>query len=196
MASRAAADALHRLTTNCLTQVFFFHHPSPTWSDPCFSFRQKDLFFCHNHPCSEHSNCCMFPQDIYSRGHHSAVAKSSPGKSPLIGRFNHPGSAPTSPKAAITLIVRFQHPQIMPAEKRSSVSAATEPSKKRAPYIPRACETCRRRKVRCDGRKPCEYCIGRSFDCQYTPNLEDPRISAQGTINVQHNSKGSGWGQR
>ncbi|KIW15886.1 hypothetical protein PV08_05936 [Exophiala spinifera] len=63
----------------------------------------------------------------------------------------------------------------MPPEKRNMSQATTEPSKKRAPYTPRACDTCRKRKGRCNGRRPCEYCLGRSFQCHYTLNLDENR---------------------
>lgn len=45
--------------------------------------------------------------------------------------------------------------------------------KRRAPYAARACDACRRRKGRCDGRKPCEHCLGRSLECIYTPQPSD-----------------------
>ncbi|KAH8679199.1 hypothetical protein BGZ61DRAFT_535619 [Ilyonectria robusta] len=58
----------------------------------------------------------------------------------------------------------------MRVEKRSLVNPAStnEPVKRRAPYAPRACDVCRRRKGRCDGQKPCEYCHSRAMDCCYS----------------------------
>lgn len=52
------------------------------------------------------------------------------------------------------------------ANKRPAAqSASTEPTKKRAPYAPRACDACRRRKGRCSGGDPCTYCFARSLHC-------------------------------
>lgn len=46
------------------------------------------------------------------------------------------------------------------------------PRKRRARYAWRACDVCRRRKGRCDGRKPCEFCHSRAIDCRYSPEPE------------------------
>ncbi|KAF9879659.1 hypothetical protein CkaCkLH20_02470 [Colletotrichum karsti] len=42
-----------------------------------------------------------------------------------------------------------------------------EAGKRRAPYALRACDACRRRKGKCDGRQPCRYCTGREQACSY-----------------------------
>ncbi|KAK2757823.1 lea domain protein [Colletotrichum kahawae] len=42
-----------------------------------------------------------------------------------------------------------------------------ETGKRRAPYALRACDACRRRKGKCDGRQPCKYCSGRDQACSY-----------------------------
>lgn len=66
-------------------------------------------------------------------------------------------------------------------EKRPSQQQAThEVCKRRAPYAPRACDACRRRKGRCDGRRPCEHCAGRSLECRYSSpgNGDDRRSNA------------------
>ncbi|WYZ44124.1 hypothetical protein EsH8_VII_000560 [Colletotrichum jinshuiense] len=46
--------------------------------------------------------------------------------------------------------------------------------RRRAPYALRACDACRRRKGKCDGRQPCRYCAGRkqtcSFDSVFVPD--------------------------
>ncbi|KAL6244791.1 hypothetical protein RBB50_008319 [Rhinocladiella similis] len=85
----------------------------------------------------------------------------------------------------------------MPPEKRPLSQATTEPSKKRAPYTPRACDTCRKRKGRCNGRRPCEYCLGRSFDCHYTLNLdenrnEQPQASGNNSLQAGSDSRENG----
>lgn len=48
-----------------------------------------------------------------------------------------------------------------------------KPKKRRARYALRACDECKRRKGRCDGHTPCEYCLKRSIECHYD---EDPRF--------------------
>ncbi|KAF9888276.1 hypothetical protein FE257_008846 [Aspergillus nanangensis] len=55
----------------------------------------------------------------------------------------------------------------MTATKRSTIQDGPEPARRRARYAPRACEACRKRKGRCDGRHPCAYCIGRVVECSY-----------------------------
>ncbi|KAL2875603.1 hypothetical protein SGCOL_009220 [Colletotrichum sp. CLE4] len=42
-----------------------------------------------------------------------------------------------------------------------------ETGRRRAPYALRACEACRRRKGKCDGRQPCRYCAGRKQTCVF-----------------------------
>ncbi|CAH0033833.1 unnamed protein product [Clonostachys rhizophaga] len=66
----------------------------------------------------------------------------------------------------------------MGGTKRSSASEAHEASKRRAPYAPRACDACRRRKGRCNGQKPCGYCLGRVMECCYSHNPEERRSNA------------------
>lgn len=40
--------------------------------------------------------------------------------------------------------------------------------------VSRACDTCRRRKEKCDGRQPCAHCKSRTKDdaCRYSPALQ------------------------
>ncbi|RMD42351.1 hypothetical protein DV735_g2806, partial [Chaetothyriales sp. CBS 134920] len=60
------------------------------------------------------------------------------------------------------------------AEKRLlSQTTANASNKRRAPYAPRACDACRKRKGRCDGLRPCEYCCSRSAPCNYTYTADD-----------------------
>lgn len=61
-----------------------------------------------------------------------------------------------------------------------------KPKKRRARYALRACDECKRRKGRCDGHTPCEYCLKRSIECHYD---EDPRFL------LNHAFGGSGPGQ-
>ncbi|RGP61378.1 activator of stress 1 [Fusarium longipes] len=51
-------------------------------------------------------------------------------------------------------------------------STNTEPGKRRTPYALRACEACRRRKGKCDGRQPCRHCASRNQNCSYSGSLE------------------------
>ncbi|KIV97891.1 hypothetical protein PV10_01591 [Exophiala mesophila] len=52
--------------------------------------------------------------------------------------------------------------------------------RKRAVYIGRACEACKRRKTRCDGTVPCGLCRRRSMTCNYTNSgRESERLPPQ-----------------
>ncbi|KAH6968122.1 hypothetical protein DER45DRAFT_638427 [Fusarium avenaceum] len=52
--------------------------------------------------------------------------------------------------------------------KRSAAHDGSESfCKRRAPYASRACVACRRRKGKCDGQQPCDFCVGRSQECVY-----------------------------
>ncbi|KAK0382773.1 hypothetical protein NLU13_9869 [Sarocladium strictum] len=61
--------------------------------------------------------------------------------------------------------------------KRSATSddAPPEQGKRRAAYIPRACDSCRKRKGRCDGARPCRFCHGRRQECTYSMTMSDWR---------------------
>ncbi|KAH6979088.1 hypothetical protein EDB82DRAFT_448697 [Fusarium venenatum] len=52
-------------------------------------------------------------------------------------------------------------------------SSNPEPGKRRTPYALRACEACRRRKGKCDGRQPCRHCASRHQNCSYNSSLEN-----------------------
>ncbi|KAF5608386.1 uncharacterized protein FSUBG_4604 [Fusarium subglutinans] len=56
--------------------------------------------------------------------------------------------------------------------KKSSTSTG-EPGKRRTPYALRACDACRRRKGKCDGRQPCRHCSSRNQNCSYSSSLEN-----------------------
>jgi hypothetical protein len=43
----------------------------------------------------------------------------------------------------------------------------------------RACEPCRKRKVKCDGSFPCEVCTGYGYQCSFTPDTKRPKTRAQ-----------------
>ncbi|KAH8707127.1 hypothetical protein GQ44DRAFT_777517 [Phaeosphaeriaceae sp. PMI808] len=59
-------------------------------------------------------------------------------------------------------------------------STTGPPRKRRARYVWRACDVCRRRKGRCDGRKPCVFCQSRGLECCYTSEPDPPNGSAPG----------------
>lgn len=58
-----------------------------------------------------------------------------------------------------------------------------EPRKRRARYALRACNECKRRKVRCDGHMPCEHCQSRSIQCLYDT---DPKILTNCACDASH----------
>ncbi|KAJ6279570.1 hypothetical protein J3E71DRAFT_393591 [Bipolaris maydis] len=51
--------------------------------------------------------------------------------------------------------------------------------KRRLRYVWRACDVCRRRKGRCDGRKPCDFCRSRALDCRYTVDPDSTNEPSQ-----------------
>lgn len=59
-------------------------------------------------------------------------------------------------------IIEQQHQQ------HQDVSLPFQRGKKRARYTSKACDACRRRKGRCDGGYPCEFCNGKMLPCKYS----------------------------
>uniref|UniRef100_A0A060SZM7 ARAD1C01848p n=1 Tax=Blastobotrys adeninivorans TaxID=409370 RepID=A0A060SZM7_BLAAD len=49
----------------------------------------------------------------------------------------------------------------------TSAPSDMEHSRKRRKRVTRACDECRRKKVRCDGKMPCNHCSAYSYDCTY-----------------------------
>ncbi|KAH9999712.1 hypothetical protein F4779DRAFT_605253 [Xylariaceae sp. FL0662B] len=49
-------------------------------------------------------------------------------------------------------------------------AGATQPSRKRNRYISIACNECKRRKIKCNGEKPCQRCGNLNLQCLYAPN--------------------------
>lgn len=70
------------------------------------------------------------------------------------------------------------HSSVRSGKRCVSQKSTEPPAKKRAPYAPKACDACRRRKGRCDGRHPCEYCLSRSSECFYTVAAEERTLLA------------------
>ncbi|KAL2814154.1 hypothetical protein BJX63DRAFT_431557 [Aspergillus granulosus] len=56
-----------------------------------------------------------------------------------------------------------------PSSKRSSPSEPPR-SRKRAKYTQLACNECKRRKLKCDGKPVCSRCVRQNAQCTYTPN--------------------------
>lgn len=52
-------------------------------------------------------------------------------------------------------------------------SRAKIDNRKRAFYVTQACNSCKSRKTKCDGKDPCENCRKRSLDCQYAKTGKD-----------------------
>ncbi|KAF2793427.1 hypothetical protein K505DRAFT_385638 [Melanomma pulvis-pyrius CBS 109.77] len=52
--------------------------------------------------------------------------------------------------------------------KRARSHRSSDYTKRRAPYAMRACDACRRRKGKCDGRLPCKHCVARKLYCSFT----------------------------
>ncbi|RFU30938.1 hypothetical protein B7463_g5421, partial [Scytalidium lignicola] len=55
--------------------------------------------------------------------------------------------------------------QSLSAKRRSRAKGPGE--RRRAQYIPEACTTCKKKKVRCNGKIPCDVCRKHSVDCHY-----------------------------
>ncbi|KAL3466126.1 hypothetical protein BJX64DRAFT_296069 [Aspergillus heterothallicus] len=56
-----------------------------------------------------------------------------------------------------------------PSSRRSSPSEPPR-SRKRAKYTQLACNECKRRKLKCDGKPVCSRCVRQNAQCTYTPN--------------------------
>ncbi|KAJ5350589.1 transcriptional regulator family: Fungal Specific TF [Penicillium brevicompactum] len=65
--------------------------------------------------------------------------------------------------------------------KRSADSnvAAAEAPKRHARQDPVSCESCRKKKLKCDRTQPCSSCSARKIDCTYGGSLPGPRPSIQ-----------------
>ncbi|KAJ5664791.1 uncharacterized protein N7477_007239 [Penicillium maclennaniae] len=54
--------------------------------------------------------------------------------------------------------------------------------KKRRKYIARACNECKRRKIKCNGQTPCHRCGRQHIDCVYAENPRRESVDAQGNF--------------
>ncbi|KIX95559.1 uncharacterized protein Z520_08679 [Fonsecaea multimorphosa CBS 102226] len=73
-----------------------------------------------------------------------------------------------------------------PTENDALPSSPPKRRKLKHPRTARACMFCRRRKVRCSGTQPCDYCIGEEVRCEYDDGIARPPPGAFG------HSQGSG----
>jgi hypothetical protein len=50
-------------------------------------------------------------------------------------------------------------------------------------YVSRACDSCRRRKIKCDADNPCAKCRGSQISCEYSyqPRQRGPRVRKSAT---------------
>ncbi|CAE6403354.1 unnamed protein product [Rhizoctonia solani] len=68
----------------------------------------------------------------------------------------------------------------------------TGPSRRRGKYAPRACNVCRRRKCKCDGRFPvCQPCAASGYECSWVPEGDEDRPATKQLVEglrakVQH----------
>lgn len=62
--------------------------------------------------------------------------------------------------------------------------------RKRTHRVPRACENCRSRKVRCDGETPCSGCRTSSINCVYR-TVSRPRRRTNRTLPSSHHQSSS-----
>ncbi|KAJ5737844.1 uncharacterized protein N7483_002969 [Penicillium malachiteum] len=53
------------------------------------------------------------------------------------------------------------------------------PRKKRRKYIARACNECKRRKIKCNGETPCHRCGRQNIECVYVENLPQDSVGEQ-----------------
>lgn len=72
-------------------------------------------------------------------------------------------------------------------------NTSSEPTKKRAPYAPRACDACRRRKGRCSGGNPCSYCFSRSLHCGGAVNAVNSAYSYENVPNEHDDRETAGF---
>ncbi|KAJ5382045.1 uncharacterized protein N7496_004473 [Penicillium cataractarum] len=69
----------------------------------------------------------------------------------------------------------WEHPPSI--DEQQEEPAEERPRKKRRKYIARACNECKRRKIKCNGQAPCHRCGRQHIECVY---LENPRRESFG----------------
>ncbi|WZH46673.1 Activator of stress genes protein 1 [Fusarium acuminatum] len=67
---------------------------------------------------------------------------------------------------------------------KKSNNQTGETGKRRTPYALVACDACRRRKGKCDGRQPCRYCAGRKQNCSYSTSFDTDEWQAPSISNI------------
>ncbi|CAI7663359.1 unnamed protein product [Penicillium bialowiezense] len=64
-------------------------------------------------------------------------------------------------------------------DKPQSDDATDRPRKKRRKYIAKACNECKRRKIKCNGLTPCQRCGRQDIECIYVENAQSEPPSEQ-----------------
>lgn len=93
---------------------------------------------------------------------------------------------PTPSHNAAHVLVSFQNESLFPSSSSSSVSSssssrkqkgrplslanATRPPQNRR-RVWRACESCRKKKIKCDGSDPCQCCLDNGSECVYAGDM-------------------------
>ncbi|KAF2178748.1 hypothetical protein K469DRAFT_695271 [Zopfia rhizophila CBS 207.26] len=84
-------------------------------------------------------------------------------------------SSQPPPSYPVQTILGCLQPGLQADDSLSSYPITTRPEnptpnsrrRKRGVYIPKACDTCRRRKIKCGGEHPCAPCARKKLDCLY-----------------------------
>lgn len=91
----------------------------------------------------------------------------------LISSSTHPTSRPPGKGTRFISIispVAFIFPCLPPKPRRLAMTGSAAPSKWNHEKVTKTCVECRRRKIRCDGRNPCDKCIYYMIpNCEYSP---------------------------
>ncbi|KAF4637909.1 hypothetical protein G7Y89_g173 [Cudoniella acicularis] len=78
-------------------------------------------------------------------------------------------TSPSSPESLVEEDSNAAHWQI---QDQTSPNSTSQPPRASAPLqkrrrVTRACDECRRKKIKCDGKQPCTHCTVYSYDCTY-----------------------------
>lgn len=99
--------------------------------------------------------------------------------SPVTQSIRRPGLVSASTNGSATTSKLLTPLQIAPLASvhhiaASASSASSQASKRRR--VTRACDNCRQKKVKCDGKQPCIHCTVYSYSCTYDqPNIRNKR---------------------
>ncbi|KAJ2157443.1 hypothetical protein GGF46_004504 [Coemansia sp. RSA 552] len=119
-----------------------------------------------------HGSRIMMPMEGRETAATAAAVSGAPALQPMLGMlggaYSQPGAfppiSPLSPTSPFGTAVMAPGPA-------TSVSQGTQPAR-----VGQACSMCRRRKVRCDGRRPsCSFCQSKQVLCVYEPSAAGGR---------------------